>query len=203
MPQMSAFTMPAQPAPTMPEPAAMVQMPYPMPRPVVGMQRPMLPPYTTAPAGIGPVSQATYAPAGQQSYPSMPPAGAYANYPQAAMGNFAPVPNTALPSSNSMTVPQLMATLKDALYPSQREWAADQLGRYDRQSHPEIVEMLVQKAQSDPSATVRAGCVHSLNRLNAGGAMVAATLQALRADPDPRVQNEAERGLARLTPGGH
>src|SRR5262249_23095943 len=61
--------------------------------------------------------------------------------------------NTAQP------VPQLLNMLQESLYPSQREWAADNLAGCDWRTHPHVVQALVTGAVKDPAATVRAGCV--------------------------------------------
>jgi hypothetical protein len=93
---------------------------------------------------------------------------------------------------------QSLRVLRDALYPSQREWAADALSRVDWRTNPQVVPALVAAAREDPAATVRAACVRSLARMNANGVMVLEALQALKTDTDPRVRQEVEAALGHL-----
>ena len=48
---------------------------------------------------------------------------------------------------------------------------------------------------------MRAGCVRCLARMKAATPAVVATVQALKADADPRVQHEADCALTVLAPG--
>jgi hypothetical protein len=98
-------------------------------------------------------------------------------------------------------VGQAMATLRDALLPSDREVAATQLGKFDWRTNQPVVEALISAAHGDPAATVRAACVRSLVRMNANTVPVVATLQGMRSDSDPRVQQEVEQGLTVLAAG--
>src|SRR5262249_47893682 len=59
----------------------------------------------------------------------------------------------------NLTPPQLLFKLRESLYPSQRELAADQLARLDWKTQPQIVSALLLGAREDQAATVRAGCV--------------------------------------------
>ena len=52
---------------------------------------------------------------------------------------------------------------------------------------------LIQSASQDKAASVRAGCVNCLGRMNANVEPVIALLQSLRNDIDPRVRTEAEK----------
>ena len=101
-----------------------------------------------------------------------------------------------------MNQAELMTMLKDSLYPSQREWAADQLTSPAHSGNPAVVDALVTAAQKDPAPLVRAGCVHSLAKMKSTHPAVVAALQALRGDVDPRVQKEANQALAGMTPTG-
>jgi len=107
-------------------------------------------------------------------------------------------PLTGMPSGQP--VPQLVGMLKDSLYPSQREWAADCLTSCDWRTHPEVVQALVAGASKDPAATVRAGCVRALAKMNVNTPPVLSAIWALKADADPRVTQEAEQALAGLSP---
>jgi HEAT repeats len=121
----------------------------------------------------------------------------------------APAPQTpvnpVLPASERHIVPgasqdpaQFMKALKESPYPAQREWASNTLSTFDWRAHPEIVQLLLQVAQQDPAATVRASCVYSLGRMNAASEPVMSILNTLRNDGDPRVRQEVEQALIRL-----
>lgn len=96
---------------------------------------------------------------------------------------------------------QLMATLRDSLYPSQRELAAEKLCTVNWQSNPEVVGALVTAAREDPAATVRAGCVRCLVKMKVNTPTVVATIQALKSDPDLRVRQEVDRATSIMTSG--
>jgi hypothetical protein len=108
--------------------------------------------------------------------------------------------DTGLPSSEGLTTAQTIRLLRDALYPSHREWAADQLAGVDWKANPIVVTALVQAAGEDPAAGVRASAVRSLAKMNANLVPVVNVLHTLRSDVDPRVQNEVDRALSKLEP---
>ena len=96
--------------------------------------------------------------------------------------------------TTSAPLPLVMVTLKEALYPSQREEAAEKLGfSVDMKKRPEVVACLVDAAQVDPAANVRAACVRSLIRLEANTPEVVAVLRNLRSDRDAVVRKEVEK----------
>jgi hypothetical protein len=94
--------------------------------------------------------------------------------------------------------PALLAMLKDSLYPSQREWAADCLSQQEWRSQPQVVQALVAAAKDDPAPAVRAGCVRALGRMGANTPEAVTAVAALRSDGDPRVRQEAELALPAL-----
>jgi hypothetical protein len=96
--------------------------------------------------------------------------------------------------------PQLLAVLRDSLYPSQREWAADSLAA-QRGSHsqPQVVAGLLSAAKEDPAPTVRAGCVRAIAQLKINTLPAVAVVQSLKNDPDARVRREVEQALPVLT----
>jgi hypothetical protein len=100
--------------------------------------------------------------------------------------------------ASGQNVQQMVSTLRDSLYPSQREWAADSLAMVDWRTHPQVVQALMTAAKEDPAATVRAGCVRCLAKLNVNTMPVVTAVQALRSDTDPRVRQEAEQALSKL-----
>jgi hypothetical protein len=108
-----------------------------------------------------------------------------------------PMPAPAMAAAPT-TVPQTLATLKDALGPSQREMAAEQLGELNWRMQPQVVESLTKAAREDPAATVRAACVRALARMQANTAEVVAAVRDLKNDRDARVRQEAEEALGTL-----
>jgi hypothetical protein len=145
---------------------------YPNPYAAMAYQRPMMMP--AYPNMVMPVS-----------YPQPMPAAMPASYPQ----------QSAAPAQNAA---QMMLTLKDALYPSHREWAAEGLGTVDWRTNPQVVDALLLAAREDPAATVRAGCVRTLGKMNANTTTVVSTLQGLRSDADPRVRQDVDQALTSL-----
>ena len=99
---------------------------------------------------------------------------------------------------NAAATGQLLMTLKEALYPSQREWAAGALVSIDWRMQPQVVDALVLAAREDPAATVRATCVHSLAKMRCTTPTVVAVIQGLKSDADPRVRQEADQALVSL-----
>jgi hypothetical protein len=97
-------------------------------------------------------------------------------------------------------IPQLMGVLRDSLYPSERECAADALAKVDWRTNPHVVQAIVTAARQDPAPTVRAACVHCLAGMNANTVAVLETVRALRMDTDARVRSEAEQAMISLTP---
>jgi hypothetical protein len=91
--------------------------------------------------------------------------------------------------------------MKDSIYPSQREWAADQLTACDWRKNDAVVDALVAAAKEDPAATVRAGCVRCLTKMKVNTVPVVVVLQALKADADPRVRTEVDEALWTLAAG--
>ncbi len=109
---------------------------------------------------------------------------------------YAPVQEMGAPN-----IPEMLGLLRDSLYPSQREWAVENLAPLDWRMHPDVVQALVTAAREDPAATVRASSVRALARMNANSITVVSAVQALQADSDPRVRHEVERALTILTAG--
>ncbi len=95
----------------------------------------------------------------------------------------------------------MVVALRDSLYPSQREWAAESMSTVDWRSHPQVVQALMTAAKEDPAATVRAGCVRCLANMNVNTVPVVTVVRGLRNDSDPRVRQEAERALSVLAAG--
>jgi hypothetical protein len=147
--------------------------------------------------GMYPANQMMMA---QAAYPPpmpgmMPPAG-YAPYGMATGQAALPDASAMRPAASNQP---LVATLRDALQPSQREWAADKLALLDWRTNPQAVEALVKAAREDPATAVRAACIRSLGKMNANTLPVVSALQALKADPDALIQREVDQALASLT----
>ncbi|MFL5240489.1 MAG: HEAT repeat domain-containing protein [Gemmataceae bacterium] len=105
-----------------------------------------------------------------------------------------------LPFSDKDKIKQWMAVLKESIYPSQREWAAEQLSACDWHKSLEVVPELLKAAKEDSAATVRAGCIRCLARMNVNTVPTVLAIQAMKKDADPRVQTEAEQALSILAP---
>jgi hypothetical protein len=111
-------------------------------------------------------------------------------------------PGVAVAAARPTGVPQLLAKLKDSLYPSERETAAEQLSEMNGRPQPQVVESLMKSARSDPAATVRVACVHALTHMKANPPEVAKLARDLKSDRDPRVRQEAEETLNALGDSG-
>jgi len=100
---------------------------------------------------------------------------------------------------NPYDLTPMVAVLRESLYPSQREEAAEQLGAMDWRRQPEVVDILVERAREDPAPTVRAECVRSLGRMKANTLPAVEAVKFLQSDEDVRVRHEAEDAYAVLT----
>jgi hypothetical protein len=98
-------------------------------------------------------------------------------------------------------VHQMGATLRDSLYPSQREWAAESMAAVDWRTHPQVVQALTTAAKEDPAPSVRASCVRCLAAMKVNTVSVVTVVQGLKSDKDPRVRQEAERAWPILAGG--
>jgi hypothetical protein len=180
------------------------------PRPAAGVFGPSgPPPMMTPPPGYGPMHAglppAPYGPVVRM--PSAPnPMG---KETQLAM---LPPPRTtgvvqtgyqapAAPASTGMGPQQLTGMLRDALYPSQREWAADKLSALDWKQNDAAVQELTKGVHDDPAPSVRAACIRALAKMKADSYAVVSAVQAAKKDADARVRSEADQALGVLTPG--
>jgi hypothetical protein len=165
----------------------------------------MYPPGPPVPQGMYPPPQpgmSGYNPMASGMRPGVVTAGYNSPTPPAGYST-AMVPNrplTAPDRPGSQLLPQLLAMMQDSLYPSQREWAAENLATYDWRTHPEIVQALVTSAGKDPAVTMRTCCVRTLAKMNINTMPVITALQGLKSDGDPRVRQAAEDALGSLTP---
>lgn len=130
-----------------------------------------------------PVPSSTIIPASVPTMPSMPAPVAPQSHSRAPVG----------PSAQ-----QLMLVLRNSSYPFQREWAVNELSNCDWHGNPEVVQCLLNCAQKDSAATVRMSCVKAIAKMKVDTVPVQVTLQALKADTDPRVQREAAAALGQM-----
>jgi hypothetical protein len=104
------------------------------------------------------------------------------------------------PAAPDVDVQSLLNQMRNSMLPSQREWAAQKLAELDCRQQPSIIDSLVESAKGDPAASVRAGCIHCLVKMNVCTPPVMAAMKYLCSDPDSRVQREASEALARFAP---
>jgi hypothetical protein len=143
-----------------------------------GMARPQMP---------NMVAMAPHGPMGINPLMSVPPT----HYePRDA----APISASAPPAG----VPQLLATLKDSLYPSEREAAIEKLSELNWRMQPLVVESLMKTAREDPAPTVRAASIHALATMRVDTPETMTLVRNLKVDRDPRVRQEAEEALNTL-----
>lgn len=92
-----------------------------------------------------------------------------------------------------------MVALKTSLQPSQREFAAEQLGQLSLRGNPEVIQTLVQGVRNDPAPTVRAACIRSLTRMKIHTIETMDLFRGMKSDQDPRVRLEADKALIQQT----
>jgi hypothetical protein len=184
----------AMPMPMDPMPMAGGYGMMPMPMGGCGMMPPMMPPMPMVP----PPAMARAMP--MPAYPAGP--GMMQGPPAMTVGCWAPAapvqPYQQPRSADPHTAQQLIQTLREALYPSQREWAVETLATMDWRTHPQIFDALLNAAREDPAPTVRSCSVRCLAGMNVGSTILAMTLQSLKNDADPRVRYEVEQALAKM-----
>ena len=164
--------------------------------PMANYSRQYVGPSAPNPFASNPSVQTGYAPT---SYPAAMPAPMM--MPQQPAMQPAAYQQQAMPTQQqaiTQQVEQLIKVLRESPYPAQREWAAQSLTSFEWRAHPQIVPALLQSASQDPAASVRAGCVSCLGRMQAAVEPVFGTLQAMRNDIDPRVRSEVEQAFVRL-----
>jgi hypothetical protein len=164
--------------------------------PMANFSRQYVGPQAPNPFAANPAVQTGYAPA---PYPPMVPM--HAMMPQQPTMQPVAYQQQPVPSQQqtiTQQVEQLIKVMRESPYPAQREWAAQSLTSFEWRAHPQIVPALLQSASHDPAASVRAGCVYCLGRMQAAVEPVFGTLYAMRNDIDPRVRAEVEQAVTRL-----
>jgi hypothetical protein len=96
------------------------------------------------------------------------------------------------------TIPQLTTQLHNALFPSQRETAAEKLSTFDWKTNEDVVRALLQAAHDDPAPTVRAACIHALATMKVNTVPVVGVIRTAKNDSDLRVRTEAADALSIL-----
>jgi hypothetical protein len=99
----------------------------------------------------------------------------------------------------SMTMAQVVQTLRQSPYPEYRDWAAQNLATVDGWSNPDVVQALATAARSDQSPLVRASSVRALGKMRCNTMVVMNTVQSAKTDADSRVRHEAETALQHLS----
>jgi hypothetical protein len=112
-----------------------------------------------------------------------------------------PADSSIEPKGQSLS--DLTKVLRDALYPSQRERAAEKMCAYDWRLNPQVATALVKAAQEDPAPTVRMQCIHCLARMRVNSPAALRAIRSLRSDPDGRVRQEADQAEVILGSYGH
>jgi len=152
---------------------------------------PTVPPATPQPHVLPPSPVAKYVEA--QNAPGL--------YTSAAK---APAAQPAAPGNNglNMTLGQVVKTLGESPHPEYRVWAADNLATVDGWTNPDVVQALARAARTDQTPAVRAACVRTLGRMRCATMPVMSAVQGAKADPDPRVRQEADQALQLISPEG-
>lgn len=102
------------------------------------------------------------------------------------------------PTHHAMIVEQLVV-LKTSLHPSQREFAAEQLGQISLRGNSEVIQTLFHGVKNDPAPTVRAACIRSLTRMKIHTIETMDLFRGMKTDQDPRVRLEADKALIQQT----
>jgi hypothetical protein len=98
------------------------------------------------------------------------------------------------------TVRVMISQLKDSLYPSQRERAAEGLTSANWKVHPQVVEALCTAALDDPAPAVRGRCAESLAFMNVRSQAALGVIHKLQADKDEAVRSKADEAIKILEP---
>ena len=101
---------------------------------------------------------------------------------------------------DSATDDVLNCTKKLLLSPDEadKHAAVRALVKFDWMKHPRVASALLAGAASDQPAAVRVDCIRHLAHHNIAHPQVRADLQALSADSDTWIKQEAAKALARL-----
>ena len=98
-------------------------------------------------------------------------------------------------SLEAHSVHTMIGQLKDSLYPSQREWAAEGLTAANWKVHPQVIAALCTAALEDPAPSVRARCAKSLAAMNVRSEAALGAIRKLQTDKDDAVRAEADEAF--------
>lgn len=191
-------------------PPAMPQMPYPpMHAQAMGPNTPVMPQAQPVP-GVAWMPNPTYNPANYFSMPQasqinvytmpqgmmpqggMPQGPMPAGYPQPAAQPTMQHTTMYQQQDSQSNVALLLKMLQESDYPSQREWAADQLSAQGMRSSPQVANAIMTAAREDLAPMVRACCIRCLVRMGVQTMPMTKLLEDLKADPDPRVRDAVQ-----------
>ena len=97
---------------------------------------------------------------------------------------------------------QAVNTLRNSIYPTQRETAVQQIAACEDRTNQPVVQLLLKTAVNDPAPTVRASCIAGLSLMGVRNDSMIQTCSQLKSDADPRVRQEADRALNRMATTG-
>lgn len=166
---------------------------YPVPPQNYGAGLPRVPEQPGAVAGVARIPVAPpYIPAVYSGY-GMPNSMAAMPAPVSYQASYSPPAQPV--QAAAPTTAQTMQMLHESDFPSQREWAAEQLSDLNWRTNPQVVQALLVAARGDPAPMVRACCVRTLMKMQANTMPVVSTIQALKHDADPRVRDAVGEAL--------
>ncbi len=99
--------------------------------------------------------------------------------------------NSSMPEQDQV----LLVMMRDALYPSQREEAAEKLGA-SCPSNDRVIAAMLDRARNDEAVSVRTCCIHCLVTMRADTPEVKQALKDLKQDSEPAVSHAAGEALA-------
>jgi hypothetical protein len=204
IPMKNQGMMPMQGMPMQSMPPMQGVPPQQLPVPMQSNPLQQLPPMPVQP--MGPTNQGAQPVPGMAWMPRQQFAPAnYYHMPSASQVNFYSMPQQGMqvsyqqpqadPQSN---VALLLQMLHESDYPSQREWAAEQLSNQSNRLSPAVVNGLATGAKEDPAPMVRVQCIRSLTRMQVQTLPVASLLQQMQQDADPRVRDAVNEAMTAM-----
>ena len=186
------------------EPVPLQQVPAHTQAPVLAKQTPTLPPEPAPlnhPAVRAPETLVSTLPTPPTTDPVALNAGL--KIPTSPPSGADPVPvGYAIPTNPSATrtpfagdarLLELRNELHNALRPSHREHAAEELAELSGSESPEVRTLLINAVVEDPSPTVRATCLRCLHKIGVRDRVYTSLLVLAERDPDERVRGEVAR----------
>jgi HEAT repeats len=145
-------------------------------------------------------TQGSYAPANYFVIPQAQSVNLYGSYgmPTPAMSTSGYQQAVQPQTDPQNNVVLLLQMLRESDYPSQREWAAEQLTNQRWHNNPQVVSALMTAAKEDPAPMVRACCVRCLMKMQVQTLPAAAIMQQLQEDADPRVREAVREAMTAM-----